>query len=226
MTHLREICAGISFRAGITATGTTGTCHGWAGVAGGADSAGSGALRPRQLRPRRTRIDGASVGERAAASTARARIAILWPTVLRLQRRLLRPRRPPTTTRRTRNRQRRATRTAWTRWWCPRRWIDVRAAAGGAAVRDGIAAGAAAAAADGADGVDGDDGDATVAEATRCRGSAVNRRPNCTLRSRRAAPPTSLRSGPATESPRPRWTLWRTRFSVWRSSASRPLGSF
>lgn len=64
-----------------------------------------------------------------------------------------------------------------------------------------------------ADGVvGGGDGDDEAA-AIRFPGSAVIRRPNCTPRSRRA-PPTNLRSWPAIGNPRPRWTLWRIRFSV------------
>jgi len=80
----------ISFRAAITATGTGGTCRGWADVADDADSAESGVLLRRRLLLRRTRTDDEDVGELVAASEVRARTATLWPSVRRLRRRLLR----------------------------------------------------------------------------------------------------------------------------------------
>jgi len=98
---------GISFRAGTTAMGTEGTCRGWAGVAGGVDSAESGELLRQRLRLRRTRTDDEDVGELAAASKVRAHTVTLWPSVRRLRRRLLL--RPRTTNR---NRRPLAARTA------------------------------------------------------------------------------------------------------------------
>jgi len=72
--------------------GTEGTCHGWAGVAGGADLVESGELQRLRRRLRQTRTDDEDVGVRAVASAARARTATLWPSV----RRLRRPQRPRT----------------------------------------------------------------------------------------------------------------------------------
>jgi len=89
----------------------------------------------------------------------------------------------------------------------PQKSAAVRVAAAGVGARGGTA-GAGVADAVVGDG-DGDD----AAAAIRFPGSAANRRPNCTPRSRRALP-TNLRSWPATGNPRPRWTLWRIRFSV------------